>query len=92
MLVLHGRSGVGRLNHDACLWKKLLIYLFMWVLESRPREFHPQPLAERCVSLSTHTAPIKQTQTPSSFLGMPKWSRRAHAPPPVAGWTQIAAA
>ena len=30
--------------------------------ESRPQEFHPQPLAERCVSLSTHTAPIKQTQ------------------------------
>lgn len=28
---------------------------------SRPREFHPQPLAERCVNLSAHTAPIKQT-------------------------------
>src|SRR5208283_5739049 len=30
--------------------------------ESRPQEFHPQPLAERCVSLSAHTAPIKQTR------------------------------
>src|SRR5680860_233555 len=28
---------------------------------SRPREFHSQPLAERCVNLSAHTAPIKQT-------------------------------
>src|SRR5262249_26463001 len=26
--------------------------------ESRPRDFHPQPLAEPYVSLSTHTAPI----------------------------------
>ena len=33
---------------------------FPWNLESRPRGFHPQPLAERCVNLSTHTAPIKQ--------------------------------
>ena len=32
---------------------------------SRPGELHPQPLAERCVSLSTHTAPIKQTRQPS---------------------------
>ena len=28
---------------------------------SRPRELHPQPLSERCVNLSAHTAPIKQT-------------------------------
>jgi hypothetical protein len=34
-------------------------------LVSRPGEFHPQPLAERCGSLSTHTAPIKQTPPPS---------------------------
>ncbi|WP_340615552.1 hypothetical protein, partial [Xenorhabdus entomophaga] len=33
---------------------------------SRPRELPPQPLAERYVSLSTHTAPIKQTRL--SFL------------------------
>ena len=32
---------------------------------SRPGEFHPRPLSERCVSLSTHTAPIKQTFPPS---------------------------
>ena len=32
---------------------------------SRPGESHPQPLSERCVSLSTHTAPIKQTRQPS---------------------------
>jgi len=32
---------------------------------SRPGESHPQPLAERCGSLSTHTAPIKQTLQPS---------------------------
>src|SRR5450755_1001594 len=29
---------------------------------SRPRELHPQPLSERCVNLSAHTAPIKQTR------------------------------
>jgi hypothetical protein len=31
---------------------------------SRPGGFHPQSLAERCVSLSTHTAPVKQTCLP----------------------------
>ena len=29
--------------------------------ESRPGELPPQPLAERCVSFSAHTAPIRQT-------------------------------
>ena len=29
---------------------------------SRPKGLHLQPLAERCVSLSTHTAPIRQTR------------------------------
>ena len=28
---------------------------------SRPGESHPRPLLERCGSLATHTAPIKQT-------------------------------
>ena len=32
------------------------------VQESRPKELHLRPLAERCVSLSTHTAPIRQTR------------------------------
>ena len=32
---------------------------------SRPGELHPQSLAERCGSLSTHTAPIKQKTPPS---------------------------
>ena len=32
---------------------------------SRPEGFHVRPLAERCGSLSTHTAPIKQTLPPS---------------------------
>jgi hypothetical protein len=32
---------------------------------SRPGESHPRPLSERCVNLSTHTAPIKQTVPPS---------------------------
>jgi hypothetical protein len=27
---------------------------------SRPREFHPEPLAEPCVNLSIYTAPIIQ--------------------------------
>jgi hypothetical protein len=26
---------------------------------SRPEDFHPWPLAERCVNLSIHTAPIR---------------------------------
>jgi uncharacterized protein DUF6788 len=30
-------------------------------LESRPREFHPKPLAEPYVTLSRHTAPIVRT-------------------------------
>ena len=32
------------------------------LLVSRPREFHPQPLAEPYVTLSCHTAPIIETQ------------------------------
>src|SRR5271156_1354490 len=32
---------------------------------SRPGEFHPRPLSERCVNLSIHTAPIKRTRPPS---------------------------
>jgi hypothetical protein len=32
--------------------------------ESSPEESHPQALVERCVSLSTHTAPIRQTYRP----------------------------
>jgi hypothetical protein len=31
---------------------------------SRPEELHPRPLTERCVNLSIHTAPIKQTHRP----------------------------
>ncbi len=31
---------------------------------SRPEEFHLRPLTERCVNLSIHTAPIKQTHRP----------------------------
>jgi len=31
---------------------------------SRPQELPPQPLAERYVNLSIHTAPIKQTDQP----------------------------
>ena len=27
---------------------------------SRPEEFHPRPLTERCGNLSAHTAPTKQ--------------------------------
>jgi len=42
-----------------------LIPVLRLYLESRPQGFHPQPLAERCVSLSAHTAPIKQTHPPS---------------------------
>jgi hypothetical protein len=32
---------------------------------SRPGGFHPRPLSERCMNLSTHTAPVKQTCQPS---------------------------
>ena len=38
---------------------------------SRPGELHPQPLVERYVNLSTHTAPIGRTHR-SSRCGMPK--------------------
>ena len=40
---------------------------------SRPGELHPQPLVERYVSLSTHTAPIGRTHR-SSRWGMPTGS------------------
>jgi len=35
------------------------------VRASRLGEYHPQPLSERCVNHSIHTAPIKQTHPPS---------------------------
>ena len=35
MLVFRGRSGWRRMNHGACLWKKVLIYLFVWVLQNK---------------------------------------------------------
>ena len=34
---------------------------------SRPAGFHRRPLAERCVSLSVHTAPIRQTSRSYRF-------------------------
>jgi hypothetical protein len=37
------------------------------LVASRPGEFHPRPLSERCVNLSIHTAPIKRTRPPSLF-------------------------
>src|SRR5215208_6441566 len=45
-------------------------------LASRPEEFHPRPLTERCGSLSAHTAPTKQP-----MASLPPRS------PPVASWT-----
>jgi hypothetical protein len=56
----HLRGARQRKSAITRLIRKLLLYL-----ESRPQEFHPQPLAERCVNLSIHTAPIKQTHPPS---------------------------
>jgi hypothetical protein len=35
---------------------------------SRPEGLHLRPLSERSGSLSTHTAPIKQTRLPSHAL------------------------
>lgn len=35
------------------------------LVASRPEELHLRPLTERCVNLSIHTAPIKQTNLPS---------------------------
>ena len=37
----------------------------MHLMASRPGKFHPQPLTERNVNLSIHSAPIKQTIQPS---------------------------
>src|SRR6516225_455438 len=45
---------------DACELLRFTVKLV-----SRPEELHLQPLAERCVSLSTHTAPIRQTHRSS---------------------------
>jgi hypothetical protein len=70
---------------------------------SRPGESHPQPLAERCVNLSIHTAPIKQTHRPSlvasvrrRLVHLPlvdsKWFCCTHPSPPVASWTPNATA
>src|ERR671937_2663130 len=38
----------------------MLMLLISGQVVSRPRELPPQPLAEPCVSLSTHTAPITE--------------------------------
>ena len=38
-----------------------LLYSLLRRTVSRPGELHPQPLVERYVSLSTHTAPIRRT-------------------------------
>src|SRR3954462_13824977 len=51
---------------------------------SRPEEFHPRPLTERCGSLSAHPAPTKQP------VGIRVGCRTASLPPrspPVASWT-----
>jgi hypothetical protein len=37
------------------------------LMVSRPQELPPQPLAERYVNLSIHTAPIRQTLLSSLF-------------------------
>ena len=38
---------------------------------SRPREFHPEPLTEPCVSLSTHTARAIPGELPPSGVTAP---------------------
>lgn len=46
---------------------------------SRPEESHLQTRSERCVNLSTHTAPIKQTY-PSSPIGSARIAKVASQP------------
>jgi hypothetical protein len=50
---------------------------------SRPEGFHLRPLSERCGSLSTHTAPIKQTRQP--FLVASVQTDAVGSPPPLPG-------
>ena len=64
---------------------------------SRPGELHPQPLVERYVSLSTHTAPIRRTTCRLThgcvFIRISSWTvqldtdkttrRRPFAPSPL---------
>ena len=53
---------------------------------SRPEGFHLQPLLERCGSLSTYTAPIKQTVQP--FLSASDQQRDTGEPSLIAGITR----
>ena len=39
---------------------------------SRPEGFHPRPLAERCVNLLLHTAPIRRTCSFRMFASAPR--------------------
>src|SRR3954451_1272278 len=50
---------------------------------SRPEGFHLRPLSERCGSLSTHTAPIKQTRQPFHVASVQ--TDAVGSPPPLPG-------
>src|SRR6202041_2366056 len=62
-----GHIGVGKVmpaHLFRLLGRKPLLAVIVVVadeLVSRPAGFHRQPLAERCVRLSPHTAPIRRT-------------------------------
>ena len=68
---------------------------------SRPGELHPQPLVERYVNLSAHTAPIRRThlssrrasRSPNPNPSILRWrsAARASAGPSFAGLTSAAA-
>ena len=45
----------------------LILERIKGLMESRPRELPPWPLAERYVNLSIHTAPIRQTNPPYHY-------------------------
>src|SRR5215470_4438453 len=59
-----------------------------WALESRPGEFHPEPLAEPDVNLSAHPAPIRQTFRSCQYPNV----RKGHCAPQQAvaeiGWCE----
>src|SRR5437868_15430436 len=54
-------------------------------LVSRPKEFHLQPLAEPYVSLSTHTAPVAQSNRISKDMPVheQRWTGFLHSIEPV---------
>ncbi len=68
-------------NFATCLITGGYLYIETFGGQSRLRESHPRPLSERCVNLSVHTAPIRQTSRscPAACARAGGWQRCSEA-------------